>query len=191
MSGNASAMVSTRGKITPPSTSSGKKPAFGDLDDNQDYFSYKDYSSEVKAEPKGDDMSKIATEAVNAVQCMSWTEPLKACAQNSKAYVELKAREGNLTLPNRKHKCQLGLTYLLSPKDSNSMLPQDQDVYYSETTTFHTFFNTNNTWIIREKWNSVQKKGATENGILDWNVFTPHVDQRLTLTKLKTNRGRK
>ena len=190
MSGNASAMVvSTRGKITPLSTSSGKKPAFGDLDENQDYFSYEEYSSEVKAEPKGDDMSKIATEAATAVHELD--RAITSMCSKFKSYVELKAREGNLTLPNRKHKCQLGLTYLLSPKDSNSMLPQDQDVYYSETTTFHTFFNTNNTWIIREKWNSVQKKGATENGILDWNVFTPHVDQRLTLTKLKTNRGRK
>ena len=42
-------------------TSSGKKPGFGDLDENQDYFHYDDYSAEVKELEGGD---KTATDAL-------------------------------------------------------------------------------------------------------------------------------
>ena len=36
------------GKNTPPLKASGKKPAFGDLDENQEYFHYEEYSNEVE-----------------------------------------------------------------------------------------------------------------------------------------------
>ena len=44
---NANPVANSSGKNIPPLTSSGKKPVFGELDENQDYFPYDDYSNEV------------------------------------------------------------------------------------------------------------------------------------------------
>ena len=46
-------MANSSGKNTPPLTTTGKKPAFGDLDPHQDYFEYIDYSKEDERDDDG------------------------------------------------------------------------------------------------------------------------------------------